>query len=193
MELILSASARSDRRSSPRRELCRPEDRIAHPRSGTAIVDVEDIYKSAGPEPISATVEFEEGQLRKGEKGIFFLKSTAPSVYALADPFIGVTPFSSIPIPQQTAVPGLSKLEATLAVVAERPQLDDQINAMKLLQGFDSLTAATISKLIPLSTSKDFKIALSALAVLLKSKKPEDVERVWKLRTTNRIPNPSRF
>src|SRR5467141_3634005 len=73
------------------------DDGAAKPRSAIAIVEVEDVYKSNGPEPVSATVQCEEGQLWKGEKGIFFLKSTAPSVYELADRFVGATPFSSIP------------------------------------------------------------------------------------------------
>jgi len=141
-----------------------------------AVIKVGYVYKPSTTNPVSATVQFEEGQLWRGETAILFLKSTSSEAYALADPFIGSTPFSSMPTSPQS--PGLSGLESSLADLLQLLSRDDQINAMKLLQGFDVLDADTSSRLILLSGSKDPEIALSALAVLLKGKNPADVSRL---------------
>ncbi|MGA7927011.1 MAG: HEAT repeat domain-containing protein [Candidatus Sulfotelmatobacter sp.] len=153
-----------------------PGDDNSRPRPALAVVKVNGLYKSSGPDPVSVTVQCEEGQLWKGERAVLFLKLTAPSVYGLADPFIGSTPFTSTP--RALGGSGLSGLESTLADLMRLPGRGDQINAMKLLQGFDDLDARTTARVVPLSSSKDPDIALSALAVLLKSGRPVEVERL---------------
>lgn len=141
-----------------------------------AVVKVGYSYKSPTANPVSVTVQTEEGQLWRGETAVLFLKSISSEVYALADPFVGATPFSSMFRPPQTS--GLMGLKSSLAELLQMPGRDDQINAMKLLQGFDDLDADTSSRLILLSGSKDPDIALSALAVLVKSKSLADVGRL---------------
>lgn len=146
------------------------------PRTMAAAIQVRNIYKSSTANLVSATIQFEEGQLWNGEMAILFLKSTSSGAYALADPFIGSTPFSSMPTTSRNS--GLPGLESSLADLLQLPGRDDQINAMKLLQGLDVLDADTSPRLILLSDSKDPEIALSALAVLLKGKNPADVSRL---------------
>jgi HEAT repeats len=172
-DLVCFCSVRSVEAQGPKTG---PDGNASRPGLAVAGVRVENLYKSSGPDPVSATVQYEEGQLWKGERAILFLKLTASAVYELADPFIGATPFGSIPPASSNS--GLPGLESTLAVLARPPDRDDQMNAMKLLQGFDSLEETTTSELISLSSSKDSQIALSALAVLLKNKRPENVERL---------------
>jgi hypothetical protein len=141
----------------------------------TVVLKVLDVYKWTTQEPSFIMVEYDEGHFWVGEKAVLFLKLRAPSVYTLSDRFIGSTPFSSIPV--QSTAPGLAKLEFTLAAIAQHSNRADQVNAMRLLQGFDVLSVSTVSTLSALSASRDPEIAFSAFAVLLKSKGPQDVAR----------------
>jgi hypothetical protein len=145
-------------------------------RHRIAKVDVQAAYKSRGSTDGGIFVEYDNDSLQDGERAILFLKSDGQSVYVLADPSLGATPFSVLPKPP--AARGLKGLESTLATVTQRAVRDDQVNAMRLLQGLDTLDAATLSALTPLTSSKDPEIAFSAMAVLLKRRSLEDIERL---------------
>ena len=143
-----------------------------------ATLRVNKSYKSVATVSSSFNLEFENDQLVSGERAIMFLRSIGSSIYVLADPFLGATPFTFLPVESSDA--GLQKLESTLANVVHQTTRDDQINAMKLLQGFSSLSPATISRLVPLSSSADPEIAFAAHAVLIKT---GEVAHVESLRT----------
>lgn len=149
-----------------------------------AVANIDQLYKSNSPVSSTFVVEYDDGRLSKGERAVMFLKLTGPSVYSLADPSIGATPFNSFSPSTGT---GLAALESALLSAAERPNRTDRISAMQLLQGFASLTQDTISRLVPLSNSTDPEIALAALAVLLKTGESEQVERLRTYLHTHRI------
>lgn len=140
-----------------------------------AAVQIIDIYKG----PLSAgtvlNVEYDEENpvsrpmpsLRTGDFAILFLKQTAASAYEFVDPFLGVTRFSTIP--QETGVQGIAKMESALEAVIEQPNGDDQIRAIRLLAGLDTLQANTIAILTARSSSPDPEVALASLAALLRA------------------------
>ncbi len=139
------------------------------------IVDIRDTYKSDGAKE-ALEIEAEEQIFSKDEKALIFLKSTSSGTYVLVDRFLGVTPFTFLP--QNSVGSGLEKLQHALAEILRQSVRDDQINAMRVLQGFEKLDPDTISRLTMLSDSGDQEIALSAIAVLLKTKRLEDLERL---------------
>jgi hypothetical protein len=148
-----------------------------------ASVEVQDAYKSSVSVAQRISVEYDEETpatmasmpgLTSGEKALLFLAARGPSAYVFADPFLGVTPFSALG--RQPGELGMMKLQSALAGALLGTSRDDQINAMRLLQGFEELSPDTISRVIPLSSSADPGVAFSAIAVLLKTKTPEAVE-----------------
>jgi len=150
-----------------------------------ANVEIKDLYKSREPNGQSIVVEYvrdipnmsaSQPGLSVGEKALLFLKATGPATYMFADPFLGATPFSSLP--RQTGKLGLAKLESALVGASLLGNQYNRSNALRLLQGFESLDQASFARIVPLSTSKDPEIAFSALAILLKTRTPESVERL---------------
>ncbi len=86
-----------------------------------ANVEIQDLYKSQEPNRQSIVVEYvqdipnmsaSQPALRKSETALLFLKATGSATYVFADPFLGATPFSSLP--RQTGKLGLAKLESAL-------------------------------------------------------------------------------
>jgi len=73
---------------------------------------------------------------------------------------------------------GLEKLQSALAAVLRQINRDDQLNALRLLQGFDILNEESLSPVGVLCTFEDPEIAFTALAVFLKSKTIEGVEKL---------------
>ena len=105
-----------------------------------------------------------------------FLKASSPPFYEFGDRFLGAAPFASLPL--QHGPPGLSKLESVLARVLQQSDPNDQINALRILEGFDELSPATIAILDPLASSASPEIALSSIAVLLKAKVSGSAQRL---------------
>jgi len=118
-------------------------------------------------------VEFDGDLLSTKENAILFLKSIAPSVYVVTDPFVGSTPFSVLPPPQGEGIAGL---EGALARLAQNTNRDDKLNAMRLLEGFPPLSSQTMSIISSNSTSSDPDVAYTAFAVLLKTGEGEYVK-----------------
>jgi HEAT repeat protein len=114
--------------------------------------------------------------LAKSERAIMFLKTVEPSLFEFADPFLGVIPFSAIPIEGKGW--GLARLESALGAILENHNFDDQVNAMRLLQGFDRLSPLTLARLNTLSSSSEPEAAVSAIAVLLTTKSADSVRRL---------------
>lgn len=111
--------------------------------------------------------------LSEAETALMFLKLSSPSLYEFADRFMGATPFAFLPV--QNKALGLSKLQSALAAVLQLDNRDDQINAMRLLGGFDELSPETLTIMGGFTDSADPETALSAIAVLLKAKQPGSV------------------
>jgi hypothetical protein len=120
--------------------------------------------------------------LATAERAIMFLKAAEPSLFEFADPFLGATPFSVIPIVGKEL--GLGRLESALGAILEDHNFDDQVSAMRLLQGFDHLSPVTLARLTMLSSSSNSEAAVSAIAVLLTTKSANSVRRLneWLLR-----------
>lgn len=147
-----------------------------HLKRVLASVDVQDIYKPNDSLPSSIFVSFDEQTpvvraampiLQKNELAILFLKHSKDSSYVIADPYIGVTPFASIP--EQEGGSGLSKLESALAEIVRENNREDKISAMRLLNGMEDLRPGTLAKITPLSTSQNPELAFDALAIMIKA------------------------
>jgi hypothetical protein len=150
-----------------------------------ATVHILDLYKTPDSNSVTLQVEFEQElpptrasmpAPSKGETALLFLKASEGSLYGFADPFLGATPFASIRLEHGPL--GLLKLQSALAAVARQGTHDDQIRAMRLLQGMDKVSADALTQLTSLSASSDPDVALSAIAALLKSGSPDSVERL---------------
>jgi hypothetical protein len=112
-----------------------------------------------------------EARFEKGQPFLLFLVSAGPGVYETADPFLGMSPFSIIPAGPTAG--GFSGLEMTLAQVAAQPDRQDKLRAIQLLQGFDAISQQTQALMRRIADSDDFEMALTAWAVLLKTKTPD--------------------
>lgn len=154
-------------------------------QSVVAVVRVRDSYNKNVPSNSLIDIRFENETpltraipaLSPAETAIMFLRlSASGSVYEFADKFLGVTPFTFLPV--QQGPPGPARLQSALVGVLRGGPVEDQVNAMRLLQGLDAFAPETLSSLVSLSTSADPEIALSSLAVLMKAKMPGAVERL---------------
>lgn len=160
------------------------EGKCPGPSRLRANVEVRDTYKSQLVDRVSMLVEFDsdgwcnssQPNLRQGETDLLFLKATGQGTYEFPDRFEVVTPFSSLP--QERNEEGLRKLEFALAAVLPRSNRDDQIRAMTLLHGFDTLSQDSIANATPLAASKDPEIACWAFTILVKTKTLGSLERV---------------
>lgn len=114
--------------------------------------------------------------LTESETALMFLSLSTPSTYRFSDPFLGVTPFTSIPV--QHGNPGLLELQAALTGVLQHGDSGDTVNALQLLQGFDQFPPETLAALDSLRDSSDPEIALASIAVLLKAKQPGNVQEL---------------
>jgi hypothetical protein len=154
----------------------------------TARVATRDVYKSDDFRITNFTVQYvvdeQEGQrvggsrlgLLKGETVLLFLTKTGTDTYEFANPFIGATQFSSLPI--QEGDLGLLRLQRVLMMVVQRSEPLDQLRALRVLLGFDHITDDTLSAVTPLTQSDNPDIALTALGVLLRTKSVDSVERL---------------
>jgi hypothetical protein len=94
-------------------------------------------------------------------------------MYEITDQFLGMTPFSTIPTgPSAGGFPGL---EITLAQIVDQSDRQDKLRALRLLEGFDAVSQQTEALMRRITGSGDFEIALTAWAVLLKTKSPDVV------------------
>lgn len=109
-----------------------------------------------------------ETPFKKGQPFLLFLVSTSPTMYGTADRFLGMSLFRRIPAGLTAG--GLPGLEITLAQIAEQPDRQDKLRALQLLQGFDAISQHTLDLMRSIAESEDFEVALTARAVLLKTK-----------------------
>lgn len=141
-----------------------------------AAVRIKDSYNRDIQTGAKVFVAFEDEIPRTGslptlsgvETALMFLKRSSAPLYEFADRSLGVTPFASLPIQQGPL--GLSKLQAALAGALQQTNSTDQINAMRLLEGFDELNPESLAAVKGLESSGDAEIAFSSIAVLLKAK-----------------------
>lgn len=147
-------------------------------RYSVAEISVNEVYKSNVAPTAGVSLEYVDDQLTKGEGALLFLTSGGSSNYTLADPFIGITEFTFLPTASKGT--GIRMLESALSQIVQRANQQDQVNALKMLQGFPALSQSTRSSLDRLLNSPNSEIALAAFAVILKA---GDAEHVEKLRT----------
>ncbi len=122
--------------------------------------------------------------LMKGEMVLLFLTRNGVDSYEFADPFVGATQFSSIPIGREELGP--LKLQHILVVVAQRSETIDQLSALRILLGFDHITDDTLLAVEPLTQSSNVDIALTALGIQLRTKSIDSVERLRRYLETYR-------
>lgn len=151
-----------------------------------ATVEIQDVYKSSSSAAGPILLQFKldtpsssaaQPALAPGETAILFLKSTGPNLYEFTDPFLGVTPFHTAP-PRETSGTGMAKLESALTLTLQHSNRDDILNALRLLQGFDTLSQDSLDAIGTLTASQDPELALGALAVLLKDGTPAAAEKL---------------
>jgi hypothetical protein len=149
----------------------------------TATVEIVEPYK-ADRSGRMLLLEFEKQipptlaslpEVQQGEMAVMFLRETASS-YVFADPFLAAVPFRELP--HQAGDLGLKKLQDALGAVLRLQNRGDQIHALELLEGFDTLSPDAIPTLTLLSHSSDPEIALWAFAVLLKAKDTEGLQEI---------------
>lgn len=159
------------------------------PTSGTVkrltrfVVDITDFYK-ANAASNEAIVALDEQNVpissasatpfQKGRAFLFFLKSTSPGNYVLTDPFLGATSFNSISI--ESSGSGMEKLQEALKDTAVTGNDADALRALQLLEGFDAFNEGTIRAVKSLSARGNPDIALTALAVMIGTKKKDSLE-----------------
>ncbi len=124
------------------------------------------VYDSPLPPP-------PEGFFKKGQPFLLFLVSAGPGVYETGDRFLGMSPFSIIPAGPTAG--GFSGLEMTLAQIVAQSDRQDKLRALRLLQGFDAVSQQTRALMRRIADSDDFEMALTAWAILLKTKTPDVV------------------
>jgi len=163
------------------------QERVGNPpktflrQDALASILVDDQYKRTtddGATRISVQFEREIPNMRvflpsvqEGERALMFLKKQeATGIYVFSDPVLGTTPFHVLR--KASHGQGLTKLEAALATTVELGSSEDQIRAMRVLEGFDQISPETLSPVMALASSGDPDVALSALAVLLRAKVP---------------------
>jgi hypothetical protein len=141
------------------------------------VAQVRDSYREANTanEPLVVQVEDNapaasktNSPFKPGRGFLLFLKSTPAGFYVLADTFLGATPFNSIP--RQGTADGFDKLQDVLSAIAIGPNEDDEIRALHLLQGFDSLGQRTIQIAQSLTNATNPEVAVTAIALLLNTK-----------------------
>jgi hypothetical protein len=115
------------------------------------------------PLPLRPQVPF-----KKGQPFLLFLVSISPTMYETADRFLGMNLFSIIS--PGTTAGGFPGLEMTLAQIVAQPDREDKLRALELLEGFDAISQQTEALMWRIADSSDFEIAMTAWAVLLKSK-----------------------
>jgi HEAT repeats len=115
-----------------------------------------------------------EAPFKKGRPFLLFLVSTSPPMYEIADQFLGMTPFSAIPATDPTSS-GFPGLEMTLTKIVNDSDREDKLRALRLLEGFDAVSQQTETLMWRIADSGDLETALTAWAVLLKTKRPNVV------------------
>lgn len=142
---------------------------------------VLDVYKAAGPAPRVIVYQYPEAapdhvpQIRPGDVELLFLNEVTAGEFRITNRYIGLTTFSGMSPTSRNM--GLDKLQTALAADVQHGTRDDQINAMRLLEGFDQINEDTLSAVSPLALLPDSELDFTALAVMLKTRTPESVAK----------------
>jgi hypothetical protein len=146
-------------------------------------VRVQDYYKRVDPDRHDLRVLVHQNLSRRssspgeifqpGRTFLLFLKSETGNSYSLADRFSSATLFTSITSAQNvSAATGIAKLQTVLSFILSGHNREDSLNAMRLIEGFDSIDSDTVLRVERISGSGDTEVALSAFAVLVKAGTP---------------------
>jgi hypothetical protein len=160
-------------------------DRSFVRRHITASVQIVDLYKAPNPVPAQINIEYEldiDGgnriggsrfDLKEGQVVPLFLARTVNGAYVFADDFLGAVELPSLA--KRGGDLGMGKLEFALMDDASRSTDGERLRALRLLQGLESPSEETISGIEPYIRATDSDLALTASAVMLKTKTPESV------------------
>jgi hypothetical protein len=152
-------------------------------RNMVAAIQVLDSYKGGTPPGEQIRLQYIDERpptsasatvLQKGQVALWLLQAGSPGYYTFADRYLGVAFFHE-PLPSSNGV-GIRKLESAVAAVVQRSNRDDSLTALRLLQELPEPSEESVSLLRPLSRSPDPEVALTAIAILLKTKQPDAVE-----------------
>src|ERR1039458_8047470 len=106
-----------------------------------ATVEIVYAFKSDENRGRLATIQYVQDALQpvlfEGEKTLLFLKSSKVSEYTFVDGYLTSVPFGSLP--HGLSGTGFAGLRSALVVIAQQSGRDDQLHALQLLQGFDTL------------------------------------------------------
>jgi hypothetical protein len=127
---------------------------------------IRSVYDSPLPPP-------PEGSFKKGQPFLLFLVRASPAIYETADKFLGMSPFTIVPTGRIVA--GLTGLETTLVRIVAQANRENQLRALRLLEGFNAISQQTQALIRRIADSDDFEMALTAWAILLKTKSPDVV------------------
>ncbi len=142
-----------------------------------------EIFKSNRAVTGSVTLEYfeqtqaispRETRIKPNENGLFFLRSTTNENYDFSDKWLGMTWFGAFP--KLSSGFGLDALQSVLAAIINQAEPRDWISALRLLQGFDDLSPETIAAVALGTKSKNYDIALTSWAVILKNHSPESLQ-----------------
>jgi hypothetical protein len=154
----------------------------------TAKVEIRDLFKADQPSIGKIVVHYAfDEQLRiriagshlflePGQTVLLFLTNNSVGSYDFADPFVGATHFSSVPM--QPKGSGLEKLQQAMTMVAQNFDGADRLSALRVLLGFDHITQETVLAVMPLTQSADPDVALTAIAIQLRTKSLNSLERL---------------
>lgn len=144
---------------------------------------LHEIFKETESFPPTITLELPHDpgasgtSLQRGQSALFFLSKEPNSLFVLSNAFIGVTMFTSLS--GGSALEGLPKLETALATEARSgTSITDRVNALQLLEGFDTLSSATMTIVAGLSSETSPEIALTSIAIQLKNNEPDSVSQL---------------
>ncbi len=159
--------------------------RLVIQRRSLASVDIIDLYKAPKTLATEIRVEYEidvengvwvsgsHSSLSQGQIVLLFLSLKPSGTFEFADEFLGATVLSDLR--KLEGEPGMSKLESALTKAADDSSGGERLRALQLLQGFDSLSASTVLDMKAKIQISDPELALTAIAVLLRTKTPESV------------------
>jgi hypothetical protein len=147
-----------------------------------AVIEISQTYKEPDPPKRTIAVVVERSMpeassayaiFRTGDTVLLFLRASPAGDYGLADPFLGATHFRFVPIlPSEI---GLVKLQDALAQIAVNGEEQDQLHALQVLSGFDSLTGGNLARVRQVSSSTNPVLALTAFDALLTSKSVQNL------------------
>jgi hypothetical protein len=153
-------------------------------RRMTAILQPEESFKPATRQTAVITLDYVDRVpvlttapplgLHQNEEALFFLKATSAETYEVFDGWLNIVVFNVFPRISHPDANGLDSLESELAAVADLPNGEDQLRAIRMIGTLDKVSGRTLEVLArQAEKSNDQEIALTCWRILLKNDVPE--------------------